>query len=256
MCENVLQNEKGSNRMKWTKHDKVSSFMTDPTANLSVMGIFQIAEEAVTAHMGELNIDGLTIRKEYGAVWVYTRNKVKIWKCIPWDREYTVSCFISKIALLSIWLDVEIRNDAGELCACSRAELCALDLQSASLRKVSAVGVEDSMLTDGPVSEIPFSRFNTKELSEVEQVRVGYTNIDFVGHTNNKEYIRFILNTYSVRELEERPVREIEIMYMGQSYENDMLTVCRGYFQDNDIVTIQKDDKTIIKCQVVRGSLE
>ena len=54
--------------MKLIKHGKVSSCMTDPLANLSVIGCFQIAEETVTELMGRLKIDGITVKKAYNAV--------------------------------------------------------------------------------------------------------------------------------------------------------------------------------------------
>ena len=51
--------------MKFIKHEKANSCMTDPLANLSVIGCFQIAEETVTELMGKLKIDGITVKKAY-----------------------------------------------------------------------------------------------------------------------------------------------------------------------------------------------
>ena len=56
--------------MKLIKHEKVNSCMTDPLANLSVIGCFQIAEETVTELMGKLKIDGITVRGVSGQ-WRY-----------------------------------------------------------------------------------------------------------------------------------------------------------------------------------------
>lgn len=53
--------------MELTKTDRVNSYITDPLANLSVIGTFQIAVYAVTELMGSLKIDGLTVKKEYNA---------------------------------------------------------------------------------------------------------------------------------------------------------------------------------------------
>ena len=52
--------------------------MTDPLANLSVIGCFQIAEETVTELMGKLKIDGITVKKAYNAVWVFAKSKLKV----------------------------------------------------------------------------------------------------------------------------------------------------------------------------------
>jgi acyl-CoA thioesterase FadM len=239
--------------MELIKHQKVGSSIADPLANLSVMGIFQIAEEAVTELMGELEIDDIVAKREYNAVWVFAKSKTEIYKNIVWNEDYTVDCFISKITRASISIDVGIKNKTDELCSYTRVELCALDLQSGRIRKVSTVGVDDSMEVHTPLADISFTKFDSEDLPEADMVKVKYTNIDFAGHTNNKEYIRFMLNTYSAQELQERPIREIEVVYINQSFENDILTVHKGSFDDKDILEVRKEDKPIVKCEIVRG---
>ena len=96
--------------MELIKHQKVGSSIADPLANLSVMGIFQIAEEAVTELMGELEIDDIVAKREYNAVWVFAKSKTEIYKNIVWNEDYTVDCFISKITRASISIDVGIKN--------------------------------------------------------------------------------------------------------------------------------------------------
>ncbi len=227
--------------------------MTDPLANLSVIGCFQIAEETVTELMGKLKIDGITVKKAYNAVWVFAKSKLKVLSNIAWNEQYTVVGFISKVTRVSIDIDVEIKNESDEICAYLRVELCALDLQSGKIRRVSTVGVDDSIQTEAPETDLSFSKFDAENLPEVAQVKIKYTNIDFAGHTNNKEYIRFILNTYSVRELEERPIKEMDIVYVNQTYENDILTVQKNSDKDRDIIAIQKDGNYIVKSEIVRS---
>lgn len=240
--------------MELIKHQKVGSSIADPLANLSVMGIFQIAEEAVTELMGELKIDDIVAKREYDAVWVFAKSKTEIYKNIVWNEDYAVNCFISKITRASICIDVGIKNKTDELCSYTKVELCALDLQSGRIRKVSTVGVDDSTETHIPLADISFTKFDSEGLPEADKVKVKYTNIDFAGHTNNKEYIRFMLNTYSAQELQERPIQEIKVEYINQSFENDVLTVHKGRFNNKDILEVRKKDKTIVKCEIVRGS--
>lgn len=240
--------------MKLIKHEKVNSSMTDPLANLSVIACFQIAEEAVTELMGSLKIDGITVKKAYNAVWVFAKSKLKVLNSIAWNEQYTVVCFVSRIIHASIDIDVEIKNESDELCAYLRVELCALDLQSGKIRRVSTVGVDDGIPTAPPETDLSFSKINAANLPETAQVKIKYTNIDFAGHTNNKEYIRFMLNSYSVRELEERPIKEMDVIYVNQTYENDILSVQKGSDKDRDIIAIQKDGKDIVKSVIVRSN--
>lgn len=242
--------------MKLIKHQKVGSSMTDSTANLSVIGIFQIVEEAVSELMGELHIDDVTAKRDYDAIWVFAKSKIEVYQNIAWNEDYAVICFVSKISRVSVCVDVGIKNKSDALCAYSRVELCALDLQSGRIRKVSTVGVDDRIETHAPLVEISFAKFDAENLPEAERVRVRCTAIDFAKHTNNKEYIRFMLNTYSVPELEAKPIQKMTVVYLHQSYENDILTVRKGCFPDQDILAVEKEDKTIVKCEIVRGSSE
>ena len=239
--------------MKLIKHEKVNSCMTDPLANLSVIGCFQIAEETVTELMGKLKIDGITVKKAYNAVWVFAKSKLKVFGNIAWNEQYTVVGFISKVTRVSIDIDVEIKNKSDELCAYLRVELCALDLQSGKIRRVSTVGVDDSIQTETPETDLSFSKFDAENLPEVAQVKIKYTNIDFAGHTNNKEYIRFALNTFSIQELTMCPIEELDIVYVNQTYENDDLTILKSSDRVGAIVAIRKYDKLIAKCKIVRS---
>lgn len=238
--------------MKLTKHQKVGSSITDATGHLSVLGIFQIAEEAATELMGELSLDSVTTRKAYNAVWVFTKSKVEIHQSIDWNEAYTVVCFLSEHTHASVSIDVGIKNKSDELCAYSRIEMFALDLQSGRLRRLSTVGMADSLETEAPLADLSFTRFDAENLPEVDHVKVQYTNIDLVRHTNNKEYIRWFLNTYSVQELETNPIRTMEVVYMNQSFEHDVLTIRKGSFQGTELLAVQKEGKLIAKCAIVR----
>ncbi len=238
--------------MKLTKHQKVGSSITDTTGHLSVLGIFQIAEEAATELMGELNLDSVTTRKAYNAVWVFTKSKVEIHQSIDWNEAYTIVCFLSEHTHASVSIDVGIKNKSDELCAYSRIEMFALDLQSGRLRRLPTVGMADSLETEAPLADLSFMRFDAENLPEVDHVKVQYTNIDLVRHTNNKEYIRWFLNTYSVQELETNPIRTMEVVYMNQSFEHDVLTIRKGCFEGTELLAVQREGKLIAKCAIVR----
>ena len=241
--------------MRLIKQGNVNSYLANPLANLSVFGCFQISEEAVTELMGKLKIDGITVKKKYNSVWVFAKSKLKVLRNIAWNEQYTVVGYISKITCVSIYIDIDIKNKSDELCSHFKVELCPLDLQSGKIRRVSTVGVDDSIQAETPEIDLSFAKFNVENLLEVAQEKIKYTNIDFAGHTNNKEYIRFALNTYSVYDLKMRPIEEFDIVYMNQTYENDVLTILKKSNKDEDIVAIRKDNNLIAKCKIVRKEI-
>ncbi len=238
--------------MQLVKRQKVSASMSDFDANLSVMGIFQIAEDAVTELMGDLKIDGLTAKREYNAVWVFAKTRIKFIKDIAWNTEYTVNCFISKISHISIDIDVAVKNGADELCAYARIQLCALDVETGRIRKVSTVGVDDSFVTVQPLTYLTFGKIVAEDLPAIDKVKVKFTSIDYVVHTNNKSYVRFILDTYTVKEMAQKPIREMEVAFVNQSFEGDELTICKKCCDNEDLFLIQNGEKVIVKSQVIR----
>lgn len=237
--------------MKLIKKQKVCASITDSLANLSVIGIFQTVEDAVTELLGELKADNITMKKADNAIWVIAKNRIKILKNIAWNEDFYTVCFISSITRATVNVDIAIKNQSKELCVYSRVELCALDLQTERIKRISAVGIADRIIPEKPETDIAFTRFDRGELPECGQVQVKYTSIDFSRHTNNIEYIRFMLNTYSVRELETRPVKEMEILYINQSFEGDVLTIHRGSLEGKDVFLLQKEAKVVARSEIV-----
>lgn len=230
---------------------KVSSSLTDSTANLSAIGVFQALEDVVTELMGKLEIDVLTVRRKYNATWLFVKNKVKLFKDVAWGDNAKVIGFISAITRATMCLDIAFKNSAGELCAYARLKICVIDLETGRIRKISSVGVDDTLTVEQPLIDMEFGRAENVPLEEVDRVRVQYTNIDFSKHTNNKEYVRFILNTYSMRDMESRRIKEIEVRYLNQSFENDVLAVRKGSQDNKDFFSVEKDGKPIFKCEIV-----
>ncbi len=238
--------------MQFVKHQKVAASQSDFKAELSVIGVFGIVEDAVTEFMGDLKIDGLTAKREYNAVWVFAKTAIEFIKNIEWNNEYTVKCFISKIANATMDIDVAIENATGEICFYARTELCALDLSTGRIRRVSSVGVDASFTAEDPKYDICFAKFDAEDLPVASKVKIGFTNIDYAVHTNNVEYVKFMLDTYTVNDMKCAPIRKMDIVFANQSYETDELTVHKGQRDGKDVFVITKDGKIIVKSLISR----
>ncbi len=238
--------------MKYIYKNVVNGSMCGPDLNLNLIGILLIVEDASSALMGELGIDGVTTLKVYNAMWVYSKHKIKFFKTLSWNDKYTVESFISNKSLAKFNIDTAIKNENDELVAYSRLELCAISKATNRIQKVTNVGLDDSKPSYPEYIPMEFSKFD--EASDtVDQVTVKFTNIDYLHHTNNVEYIRFILNTYSVKELLSKPIRDIEICYINQSFEGEKLLVNKQLNPDNsETFSIHRDSTLIMKAKINR----
>lgn len=230
---------------------KVNSGIIGTDCALSAIGNFQIIQDAITEMTGLNGIDGVTVRQKYNAFWVFTKTRAKIFKKIYWGNDVVITSYISSISTIRMNVDVEIRDENGRLAMHSRTEMCVLDISAQKIKKLSSIGVTEDMLANNANDEIVFTKFADLDMPVIEKVLVKSTNIDFSHHTNNTEYIRLIMNTYSVAELEAKPIKEMEILYLSQSFEKDVLYVKKASLTDRDLFIIEKSNKPIVKCEIV-----
>ena len=238
--------------MIFSKQQIASSNYIGADAKLSPLGVFQLVENAITEGMAAQRIDGMTIRRLYNAFWVFTKNKVRILSSADWGDTLTIESFVSSKSAAKLCVDSAIKNDKGDLVAYSSCEMCPLDGATGRILRTSAVGVGENIIAEPALMTVTFDKLDCDDLPVVEQVTSRSTNIDFSRHTNNVEYLRFIFNTYSVEELLSRPIRELEVNYVSQSYENDVLSIHKLSTNDGDLFAITKSSQTVIKCKIVR----
>ena len=237
--------------MVYKKQQIVGSTQVGANAKLSVIGLFGVVESSITECMGTLNIDAITVKREYNAFWVFTKNRIKILNSLTWGDTVCVESFISSLSSAKMVIDTALKTAQGELVAYSSCEMCVLDIATGRIRRTSTVGIDESFVVEQPQVNIEFEKIDDTDLPMIEAVTVQSTNVDYSQHCNNVEYLRFLMNTYSVEELVTRPVGEIEVCYVSQSYEGDVLTVHKQSSENADTLAIKKDGKTVIKCEIL-----
>ncbi len=241
---------KTADKTIYSKKDIVTGSMCDAASRLSLLSIFQLVEDAVTDHMGDLRLDGLTAMREYGAMWVFVKNVIRVFQRPEWHAPIEVRSFISSHTAAKLMADTEIlRSDDHSPVAHSRLELCALDTESGSIRKASAVGIGADTPCGAALPGLKFSRFPKCEKEAADTVRVRAASIDYCSHTNNVEYIRFILNTFSFDELVRRDVEQMEVHYGRQTFEGDVLSVGRYRGDKEDLFSVSSDEGVAVECR-------
>ena len=224
----------------------------DPSGNLSLVGALTLIEDAVTAMMAQLKLDGFTVRREYGALMVFSKNHFRVLQPIEWQDEIVVSCFISALSAVRMNVDVCVKK-AGKIALYARTEVCAVDAENGRIRRMDSVGAGKQVKVVRAPYDLawePLANVGGK-LVDTATVRTG--NIDYAGHTNNVEYIRLLLNTFTLDEWRSMHVRELRVAYLSQSFLGDKLAIyCDETAVDDAahqrVYMIKKDDKYVLRC--------
>jgi acyl-ACP thioesterase len=234
--------------MKLVKKCAVPASLCDAEVKLSLTGAFTTVEDLVTEMMGKLHIDGVTCMREYGGMWVFVRNRIEMPQQIKWMEEYTAKCAISSFSRVRLYIDTILEKTDGSVALASRLELCAVDLETGKIRKADTVGVGENTPPEGALAEVPYTKEKFVRGEHLDTVRVRSTDIDYASHTNNISYVGFIMDQYSAAHHVEHPVSSIEVQYVNQTHEGDLLELYRCESQTADAYTIEMDGKTVMNC--------
>lgn len=217
---------------------------------LSVIGAFRLVEDLVTELMGDLRIDGVTCMREYGAMWVFVRNRIEMPQRIGWMEEYTAKCSISSFSRVRLYIDTVLEKEDGSVALASRLELCAVDLETGKIRKANTVGVGENTPPEEPLANVSYSREKPVRKEHIDTFKVRSTDIDYCYHTNNISYVGFFMDQYSTDHLIEHPVHTIEVQYADQTHEGDLLELFRCDSQEGDAYTIELNGHPVANCQI------
>ena len=236
--------------MKLIKHEKLPASLCDAEVKLSAVGAFQLVEDMVTVLMGAMKIDGVTCMRQYGAMWVFVRNKIEFRQPIAWMEAYTAESYISSFSNVKLLIDTVLKKPDGTIALASRLELCAVDLETQRIRKSASVGLGDDTPAEPSEIDISFSREKFLPVELLEDISSRSSDIDYCHHTNNISYIRYLVNQCSVKDLACHPIKAIEVQYVNQTHEGDKLSVYRC--ERKGLFTIQHEMKPAVNCIITR----
>ncbi|MBR2750066.1 MAG: acyl-ACP thioesterase [Clostridiales bacterium] len=236
--------------MIYEKNSYVTGSMCDSKLKLSILAADEIVENAVTETMGDLGIDGIVAMEKYKAMWLIAKNSIRFFRRPVWREEFTVRCFISKFSAVKLMLDTIVEGKDGERLVHARTELAAIDLESQRIRKAETVGFTPDMAHPAEEGGPEFTRFPKTGTEPLETITVRSTSMDYCYHTNNIEYVRFMLNTYDISFLKSHDPVSLEIHYGSQSFAGENLTIEKLHAEDGDLFKIIRDETEITSCKI------
>lgn len=201
-------------------------------------------QDVASRHATLLGIDDFSLLEKDNALWVVSKTKVKINKLPRWNDEVIVRTWPMGAEGVRCNRCYQIIKN-GEVYINGISEWVMIDATSRTLRKVETTSYPNDIdwITEKSVEE-RFRRFKDDftddDLVYKRLIRSG--DIDVTHHTNNVTYITMLLDTFSVKELENMMLKDIEVSYLNESLEGEILSIYRKKKEDGCFFSVKKED--------------
>lgn len=230
---------------------KLPSTMTDIHGRLGLVGALGLVQDNMCNFFRMLNCDGFIMEPKLHCFWVVTKTNIKLHDTADWLDEIIVKSYLTKKTNIRLNLTTEIilEKDNKLLVECNQ-EICAMGSIDRKIRLV-----EDTYFPKD--IEVKDYGYNFKKINvdidsmACRQIQVEFSNIDFCLHTNNLEYVRFMLNSYPLEFWKDKTIKEFDIQYMSESRFGSTLSVYFNNIDNKCVFAIVNNDNVITKAELI-----
>lgn len=235
------------------KEEVLLSSKLDYAGKLKTAGLFDLFMDLAAEHAEYLGVGYKTMLARR-AFWLAIRTRVRIYRTPELQDKVKVRTWPGKPGMVKCDRFYSLTMD-GETLAEGRTEWVAQNVDDGRVLKTVDFGYPLD-LTPLPerVCDGPFTRF--KERPDPADLLTSYTvgsrDIDTGRHMNNVAYVRMLMGTFSVAELERMDIAEVEIAYSAACREGEKLAVYRRRDEEGYHFLVQKPDGTTAVQMAVR----
>ena len=209
----------------YTEIQKIRLSQCDHRGRLGPASALDLFMDLAGAHAAYLG-NGVAALRARGKFWVALKTRLELSRQPELDELVEAETWPEAAGRMLCARNYLLRAGKEVLIA-GRTEWTILD-RSGRLCNVREVYPEGMVFRTDRAVETPFFRF-AREFAEpvFAEYRVRSTDVDLVGHMNNVAYLRLLLGLYSMAELDDRPLRAIELHYRNAAHEGDRLLIRR-----------------------------
>ena len=202
---------------------------TPYSASTTKMGPSQavcLLQDGFTECFEDMKKNNIVLREKYNAFWAITKSKIVMEKAPSWLDIVRYDAFPINNRIVRTDVNCIVKDKTGDVLFRAVEELCVLDGDTRKPRKLSTIEYP----TDGFEPAILEPCFETFAIDEDNKI-VSYDQkiyseyIDMSGHLNNIEYVKLAMNTFSVAFTHEHSIKTMEMHYIRECREGDILTI-------------------------------
>ncbi len=214
----------------------VKAFDCRPDGGMKTNALMQYLQEAAACNAEQLGF-GFADMSRRNCFWVLANLRLEISREPRWKDCLTIRTWPSGYTRLTATREfVGTAGDGGELFRAG-SEWMVLDRQSSRPQNLTRFGLNLPQ-TGLKALSAPLHRLKPAEgCVRAYSLQVPFSALDFNGHVNNTEYVRWALDGLSLQLGHSPPIRAAHVTYLAEAFQGDEIEVhvCP---RDNDRVSI------------------
>lgn len=231
--------------MQYIKEGLIPASLMGNDINISTLGMATMVQDSVVCAFDLFSLGNMDMRK-HGLMWVFSKNVICVNKYFGWNNYYKVVSYVSSQSVVTVTADTVFYNKDDEVMFYARTEACALDIASRRIVRTRDIPNMSNAVIYPPMPDISFSRFLIEgDFTFLNKRKILLSSIDYSRHTNNVEYVRFVIDTLPNLEADNGKFSKIEIHFLKESKLGDELSL----YKNDDFYLIKNGDlnTTVIK---------
>ena len=233
------------NMDKFSREFEISFRDVDITGHLTISTLVDFMQEIAREHAAELGLSYAALEDQY--YWIVVRTKATLSVAPSIGEKIRLETYIAGLEKLFSVRRFDIYNEDNECLGYILAYYLLMNKENHRPVKLkNLTGKESYFQYQYEGEALPKLHEELEEIVGETQRKVYSSDIDTNHHMNNAHYIRWIMDMFSIAELEKKKVVSIQIQYVKEVLEGQEIVVVRSIEVDNAISVIGRNSEGMI----------
>lgn len=200
---------------------------SDPDGLIGLRGCLRWFQDTHTWYMHAIDKGNDVIPERYGAAWVYTRYRVRVFHKMDYRGNVDIATWMEPYRQPVLVKQDFIIRQHGRVAAEGKLESCLFSLARQRPLKLSAVEFPEGMpeVIEADIPDFAVVQRTTEGMQPRYERAVRYADLDKNRHMNNLRYIEMFLDACDSAFWADFAPVEAQINFLTQSREGETLTV-------------------------------
>lgn len=219
----------------WKEHYKLRTFDVDLTNHVKISSIFNFMQESASNSADSLGF-GYDQLIDDQLFWVLSRVKIELNPLPSLGDEIIIETWPRGIDKIFALRDFLIYDGDNTLIGKATTSWLMLDGKTKRpvrpdilIQRIPPEGIENA------IEQVCGKIETNPDMDLVNEVRVGYTDIDINQHLNNVRYIEYILNCFPTDHYKKKRINSLQVNFLSESRYNDTIRIYKSVAGDDAI---------------------